>query len=220
MSESYQFVYFASWGRSDVSLMALEIAGAKYEHVILNNSQWASIKAEQKFGRIPRLDVKKADGTTRSIWESIAIELYLGEKLGLLPTDPLDKAESISILSSLNALRDTLTTRNVPSTDRAAAYEKQITETIPEALKWHENIIAGPYYAGNSITLPDFALLAQHLAFREMYGDRNPVLKFPKIKVLVETLLAGKLGEYAVKSRKEAFLSWNSEKLEWAWTGN
>ncbi|KAJ7573674.1 hypothetical protein C8J56DRAFT_1065811 [Mycena floridula] len=211
MSESYKFVYFAVWGLSDISLMALQITGAKYENVILSREQFAQIKTEQKFGRLPRLDVKKADGTTRSIWESRAIELYLGEKLGLLPTDPFDKAESISILSSLSSLRDTVSkTRILPSPDlRAARHEKHITETIPEALNWHESIIAGPYYAGNSssrpiyqITLPDLALLTLHLIYRVQYSDRNPLIKFPKIRVLVETLLAGKLGEHAVNREK------------------
>ncbi|KAJ7600301.1 hypothetical protein C8J56DRAFT_1073228 [Mycena floridula] len=222
MSESYQLIYFASWARSDVSLMALQTAGAKYEHIILNSSQWASIKAQQKFGQIREESGWHDPGEhlDASIWESLAIELYLGEKLGLLPTDPLDKAESISILSSLYSLRDMIANaRNILSTDlRAAQHEKHITETIPEALKWHENIIAGPYFAGDSITLPDLGLLSQYLVFRDMYGDKNPLLKFPKIRVLVETLLAGKLGEYAVKSRKEGLLSWNNEKVEWVWT--
>ncbi|KAJ7573117.1 hypothetical protein C8J56DRAFT_1066893 [Mycena floridula] len=197
MSESYKFVYFAVWGLSDISLMALQITGAKYENVILSREQFAQIKTEQK-----RHD-----------------SLHMGVSCDRA----LPWGETRTILSSLSSLRDTVSkTRILPSPDlRAARHEKHITETIPEALNWHESIIAGPYYAGNSssrpiyqITLPDLALLTLHLIYRVQYSDRNPLIKFPKIRVLVETLLAGKLGEHAV-NREKGFLAWNSEKLEW-----
>ncbi|KAJ7577451.1 hypothetical protein C8J56DRAFT_1113503 [Mycena floridula] len=221
MTESYKLVYFVnSWARSDVSLMALQITGAKYEYIEPSFADWPPLKGEQKFGHLPRLDVKKADGTTRSLWESKAIEVYLGEKLGLLSTDLFERAESMSIISSIGALRETVwNVSNLASIElRAAQHEKHITETIPEALEWHEAIIAksgGPYYAGKFITLPDLVLLSLHLVFRELYGDGNPLVKFPKTNGLVETLLSGKLGTHASQSRAAAMWVWKSEILNW-----
>ncbi|KAJ6531447.1 hypothetical protein DFH09DRAFT_1183642 [Mycena vulgaris] len=217
MFDTYEVLYFKLpvWSKVDVILLVLELTGAKYDYINCHDG-WDALKAEQKFGQAPRLTVKKADGTSQYIWESLAIELYLGEKLGLLPTDLFERTTSISIVSSLRAIQDTISGA-IPLLDadvRAARHEKFITETIPNALLWHEVLVGesgGTYYAGDEVTLPDLVLLALYLRYRDIYGETNPfnAAKFPKLMHLIETLLAGKLGEF-VRERRDPGLALQS----------
>ncbi|KAJ7474922.1 hypothetical protein FB451DRAFT_1366937 [Mycena latifolia] len=245
-NDTYELLYFRLpvWSKVDVTLLVLELTGAKYEYINCRDD-WDALKGEQKFGQAPRLTVKKADGTSQAspgtgaraayLWESLAIELYLGEKLGLLSTDLFERATTISILSALRAIQDTISGA-VPLLDpevRAAKHEKFITETIPTALKWHEALLeksGGPYYAGDAvsnlfcrippltedaqITLPDLVLLALYLRYRDTYGETNPFNKFPKLMQLIETLLAGKLGEFVRERRDPGVVEWDREKHE------
>ncbi|KAJ7598394.1 hypothetical protein C8J56DRAFT_913929 [Mycena floridula] len=221
MSDTYEILYFPSWARSDVMRMVLEFTGAKYDYIVVDGPMWATAKDEQKYKQVPRLTIKKADGTSAYLWESLAIEIYLGEKLGLLSSDLLERANSIGILSSLRALQDTVSSAVfLPDIAlRAAKHEKFITEIIPNALKSHEAILeknGGIYYEGDKVTLPDLALLSLYLRYRDMYAERNPInaTNLPKITKLVETLLAGKLGEYERERRDFGLGEWKKDKFE------
>ena len=52
--------------------------------------------------------------------------------------------------------------------------------------------------------MPDFALVALYLRCQSLYVDENPIkaASFPRIMKVVDTLLAGKVGEY-VRERRE-----------------
>ncbi|KAJ7708133.1 hypothetical protein B0H17DRAFT_1031792 [Mycena rosella] len=213
MSATYELLYFRPpvWSKVDVILLELEFIDAKYEY-INGGDDWAALKKEQKFGQLPQLAVKNPNGTVQHIWESLSIELYLGEKHGLLPTDPFEKATSISILSALRAIQDIPRVPPALAPEiRATMHETFIAETVPAAFKWHEAILeksGGPYYAGEAVTLPDLTLLALYLRYRDIYGETNPVNanKFPKLMRLIETLLAGKLGEFVRERRDPGFI--------------
>ncbi|KAJ7598385.1 hypothetical protein C8J56DRAFT_165521 [Mycena floridula] len=219
MSDNYELLYFPGWGRVDVIRMIMELTGAKYEFNQVGQEQWGTLKAEQKFNQMPRLTVKKADDTSVHIWESIAIELYLAEKLGLVSTDLLERTNALGIVLSLRGLQDTVSGAVILQdvAQRAAKHEKFIAETIPNTLKAHEAILGksgGIYYEGDRATLPDLALLSVYLRYRDMYAERNPVTNFPKIMKVVDTLLAGKLGEYERERRDPGLFEWSSTKFE------
>ncbi|KAJ7598382.1 hypothetical protein C8J56DRAFT_1091733 [Mycena floridula] len=124
---------------------------AKYEfnQVTPGSEKWAVLKPEQKFNQMSRLSVKKADGTfSYHIWETTAIELYLAEKLGLIPGDLLERTNSVGVFSSLRGLQDPVL--------RAAKHEKSIVETISDTLKAHEDILEksrGTYYEGDKVSV-------------------------------------------------------------------
>jgi glutathione S-transferase len=189
--------------------MILEFAGGQYKNVIVG-TDWPTLKADQKFGHIPRLSIKSSDNSVKYLWESAAIEEYLSEKFGLLPSSPFERAESMSIVYSLYELKDKVTaTVNLPTAEeRGKAHHTHCTETIPKHLKWHEAILersGGVYYNGDKVTLPDLALTALFLRYRDMYGDENPInaTHVPKITHLVKTLLDGKIGEWAKLRRDQ-----------------
>ncbi|KAJ7595176.1 hypothetical protein C8J56DRAFT_1042276 [Mycena floridula] len=217
-TETYELLYFPLYHRVDASLMALEITDTQYKMDTVVEGTWPLIKAEQQFGHVPRLTVTYADGTSKMIWESLAIELYLGEKLGLLPIDCIEKAQSISIITSLHFLRDTVSlTDRLPPEIRAAMHDKHISDTIPNCLKWHEALLeksSGTHYAGNSIMLPDLILATLYLRYRDMYGDRNPVTKFPKTMKAVETILSGTVADYVNQRRDHRVWKWDEQRLE------
>ncbi|KAJ7587866.1 hypothetical protein C8J56DRAFT_890736 [Mycena floridula] len=207
-TEAYELLYFPVFLRADVALMALERSVFVELTGLLKLETWPSIKNEQQFGQLPRLTVTQADGISQHLWESGAIELYLGEKLGLFPPDLIAKSQSISIVYSLHFLQEQIiSTVILPSPElRAAKHEKHIAETIPNHLKWHEALLeemTGNYYAGDTITLPDLVLVSLFLMYRDMYGIRNPVTKFPNIMKLVNTVITEKLAEY-VEERRDA----------------
>ncbi|KAJ7576160.1 hypothetical protein C8J56DRAFT_1062271 [Mycena floridula] len=220
-TETYELLYFPVFLRADVALMALEVTNTKYKLTTVLET-WSSIKNEQQFGQLPRLTVSQADGTSQHIWESGAIELYLGEKLGLFPPDLIAKAQSISIVHSLHFLQEQITSTVILQSAelRAAKHEKHMAETIPNHLRWHEALLgksSGTYYAGDTvstITLPDLVLVSLFLRYRDMYGTRNPVTKFPNIMKAVNAIITEKLAEYAEERRDARQWKWNSEKFE------
>ncbi|KAJ7598395.1 hypothetical protein C8J56DRAFT_913931 [Mycena floridula] len=221
MSDTYELLYFPSWARSDIMRMVLEFTDVKYDYSVVGPENWGAIRNEQKYKHLPRLTVKKADGTSVHLWESLAIELYLGEKHGLLSSDLLERANSIGIVLSLRDLQDKIPGDTVLQDIalRAAKHKNSITETIPNALKLHEAILEksrGIYYEGDKVTLPDLALLAIYLRFRDIYAERNPInaTNFPKIAQLVEALLAGKLSEYERERRDFGFFEWKKDMIK------
>ncbi|KAJ7595177.1 hypothetical protein C8J56DRAFT_883405 [Mycena floridula] len=88
--------------------------------------------------------------------------------------------------------------------------EKHISDTILNPLKCqHEALLEksnGTYYAGNAVNSAALSRSGEH---REMYGDRNPCLKFPKIMKVVETTLASKLAEYVHERRDHRVWKWD-----------
>jgi prostaglandin-H2 D-isomerase / glutathione transferase len=55
------------------------------------------------------------------------------------------------------------------------------------------------------VTFPDIAITGLFLRYKDMYGDENPMnaANLPKITALVESLLAGKIGEWAKERRDQ-----------------
>jgi glutathione S-transferase len=95
------------------------------------------------------------------LWESTAIDTYLAETFGLVPSSPFERAEVMSIIYSLYEMRDKISaTAALPSAEeRAKAHHNYVTDLIPNHLKLHEAIIeksGGPYYQGNKVSVSGF----------------------------------------------------------------
>ena len=95
--------------------------------------------------------------TGQHLWESSSIEFYLAEKHNLLPTSLFEKANALSIVSSLFSLRDEIaTTVNLPTAElRGEKHKKHIQATIPGLLVWHEKLLeesGGKFYAGDKVS--------------------------------------------------------------------
>jgi len=218
--DSYEILYFNFWGRIDITQMILELSDAKYEHVVAGQD-WLNLKSEQRFGVVPRLTIKSADGTTKYLWESVAIDAYLAETFNLLPSTSFERADAMSIVYSLRELADKVSsTVKLPSVEeRGKAHRTHIAQTIPNHLKWHEEIIernGGIYYYNDKVLLPDLVITALYLRYKDMYGDENPInaTNTPKIARLVETILAGKIGTWARLRRDKGTMAWNKDEFE------
>ena len=89
----------------------------------------------------------------QTLWESIAIELYLADALGFLPTDKFARAETISHVASLHDLLETsiITPHYNPSLEaRKEQYEKNLVD-IPARLKYHEALVGVPFHSGDQV---------------------------------------------------------------------
>ncbi len=52
--------------------------------------------------------------------------------------------------------------------------------------------------------MPDLALVAVYLRWQSMYADENPInaASFPRIMEVIDTILAGKVGDYVQERKK------------------
>ena len=87
-------LYGAASSRASRSLLALEELGISYRHVPLQ--PWAAPADGERLARInPNVRVPVLDDDGLVLWESMAINLYLGDRYGkapLWPADPRDRA--------------------------------------------------------------------------------------------------------------------------------
>ena len=154
-------VYGSSQGRASRSLIALEEFGRAYQHVPLK--PWDSPADAERLARLnpnARVPVLEDDGVV--IWESMAINLYLGDRYGgpMWPTTPADRAR---------LYQWTLwgqTSIDVMARHRARFSKDQATKAAGEAerlaaLAIIDRALADrPYLLGEAFTLADLNLAA------------------------------------------------------------
>ncbi|KZV88608.1 hypothetical protein EXIGLDRAFT_678800 [Exidia glandulosa HHB12029] len=221
---TYDVMYFQFPGMADISRLILETVGAKYTNTFITDESFKPIKHEQRFGKVPRLTVKKPDGTVSYVWESKAIHEYLAEVFNLLPdgasSDPLLRAECMSNIHSLYEQMDRLMMmRIMPTLElRKVVRDMSVADKLPKALEYHEKIVAqsgGTYYFGNKLTLPDLILYALNVRFKRYFGEGVLINETvtPSLYKLVQSLEAGKPGEYVRERSDWGKRKWDTEQL-------
>ncbi|EJD38410.1 hypothetical protein AURDEDRAFT_116513 [Auricularia subglabra TFB-10046 SS5] len=228
MSTRYEVLYFGGPGIVDLSRMMLDVAGAPYENTLTDYAgHWATIKNSMAFGKVPRLTIYYADGTKKELFESSALDAYLAETLGFLPgTDAFSRTECLSVVSSLSDLEEKVrVTSELPTVEaRRAAQVRHLAETIPGFLRFHERFAvarSGQYYFGDKLTAADLKLYTVFLKFDEMYAadGTNPfkthAQEVPKLAKIIESLEAGRAGDYARNRRKVGPYRWFPDRLQW-----
>lgn len=214
-ADTYELIYWPFWALVDVSRLILEHSGAQYKYTpIQGHDDFQAQKPQHRFGRIPKLIIHSADGTTKDLWESSVVEMYLAEVLGLLPKDAYERANILTYYSSQRELLDKQSDVNQKATseERRKALETLKKDTIPAHLKYHEAAVKGPYYIGDKVTLPDISLVSMYLRFEEIYCEGNPFTAFPKLTQLVSSILAGPKVEDYVKTRRDGALVFSKEE--------
>jgi len=169
-------LYGTSKSRSARSLWALEELGLKYEHVPVEVSQAKSAENLKRNpnGHIPTL---QDDGLT--IWESMAINLYLAEKYGKAPFWPSSVAQhgaayqwSFWAMTEIEPRLMTVLTHRIflPADQRDEKVVAQALEALKAPLKVLDDTVKGhEYILGNDFTIADlnaasvlsFAMLAK-----------------------------------------------------------
>ncbi|KAH7088630.1 hypothetical protein BKA62DRAFT_627255 [Auriculariales sp. MPI-PUGE-AT-0066] len=163
-----------------------------------------AIKNEQRFGKVPRLTVRHADGTETHIWESRAIYDYVASELGFLPTNPLARADVNSLVFSLYEILDIIACNAVNSEARTAYLAKLRDIKIPEILEYHEKYLtekksAGPYYGGEKVhSAPGRLLYTIWLRLVMMFDDNYiSAQRWPHLARIIDACETGRPGEIA-----------------------
>ncbi|EJD38235.1 hypothetical protein AURDEDRAFT_154150 [Auricularia subglabra TFB-10046 SS5] len=218
---TYKMFYFKFPGLADISRLMLDAVGADYENVFVENEAWASgLKAEQRFGRVPRLTVKTPDGTVQHIWESRAIQAYIADAFDLVSpgTEALARADVVSTVFSLYEAQDRLALlQAMPTRElRKAVFDLALNDRLPATFTAHEKLVVGPFYYGEKMLFPDLVLYALYLRFEETFGKGRLINErdTPKLWQIVQACEKGRPGAYARERRDWGTRKWDAEELK------
>lgn len=160
-------LYGTSKSRSARSLWALEELGVKYEHVPVEVSQ---AKSAENLKRNPNghIPVLEDDGLT--VWESMAINLYLAEKYGKAPFWPSSVAQHAGVyqwsfwgMTEVEPRLMTVLTHRIflPADQRDEKAVAQALEALKNPLKVLDEAVKGhEYLLGNDFTIADLNVAA------------------------------------------------------------
>jgi glutathione S-transferase len=171
-------LYGSSQGRPSRSLIALEELGLTYTHVPMkpwdNAADAATLAALNPNARVPVLD---DDGFV--VWESMAINLYLGDRYGgpLWPDDVSDRAQlyqwSVWSQTSIDVMARHRARFSQNPGSKAGAEAERLA-----ALAILDRALAGrPYLLGDAFTLADVNVatcLAEPWENGRIDGDLDP----------------------------------------------
>ncbi|EGN95867.1 hypothetical protein SERLA73DRAFT_142838 [Serpula lacrymans var. lacrymans S7.3] len=223
--ESYEIHYWPIHGRSDVSRMLLEAAGKPYKNVFIGSAEWATLKKQQRFGHTPWLVVKYTDGTSKTLWEQLAIDVYLAETFGFMPSTEAGEDEAFSRAfcvahhTSWLELSDKFgVAMGLPTLEeRREQINKLRNDVAPLHMSFHEKILAeskGPFYYGEKPTLPDFMALSTYLRMEELLGECSHE-QFPNLLKLNEAVLkVPHVADYVQKRRDFGVIRFDKDQLK------
>ena len=171
-------LYGGAQGRASRSLLALEELGLAYEHAPLKpwaeSADAARLVALNPNARVPALE---DDGLV--IWESMAINLYLGDRYGgpIWPTDPIQRAGLYQWSVWSQTSIDVLARHRARFSDQPEIKARGEAERLA-ALAILEAALAGrPYLLGDAFTLADLnvaATLVEPWENGRIDGDLDP----------------------------------------------
>jgi glutathione S-transferase len=154
-------LFGSSRGRASRSLIALEEFGLAYRHVPLKPWDNAA-DAEQLRKLNPNARVPVLDDDGLVVWESMAINLYLGDKCGgpLWPASPADRAAlyqwSVWAQTSIDVMARHLARFSKDAAIKAAGEAERLA-----ALKILDDALSDrPYLLGEAFTLADLNVAA------------------------------------------------------------
>jgi glutathione S-transferase len=168
----------SSQGRTSRSLIALEELGLAYDHVPLK--PWDSEADREALlrlnpnGRVPVLD---DDGLV--VFESMAINLYLGDRYGgpLWPADPKDRARLYQWSVWTQTSVDVMARHLARFGDDAAAKAKAEADRLSALAILDRALTDRPYLLGEAFTLADInvaATLSEPWEMGRVDGENAP----------------------------------------------
>jgi len=139
------------------------LADQEYEDCKIDFSNWAEYKQTLPFQQVPVLEITE-NSKTYTIAQSIAISRFLANKFGLAGKTDIEKAQVDMIVDELSDVLNLLTSiYKIPEgEDRIKALNKITGETIPNMLKFIENLLVkneNGFLVGDSLTFADLHLI-------------------------------------------------------------
>jgi glutathione S-transferase len=205
---TYKVHYFHGNTRAASIRAILSYSNAKWEDIRYTFDEWAKIKEEGhlEYKKIPAVEV---DGS-KWLVQTIAIEVYLARKFGLLGTSYEDEYEILNLLGSRDDILKLVFQIVFPTEDQKARMDEIIVmlkgETgLPFYLEaWEKKYVAhhGKYFLGDKFTLADifvtcFAEVLFNMKDRKEIGlDQLLPKHAPKLAAHIENIKNNELENY------------------------
>ncbi len=171
-------LYGSARSRASRSLLALEELGLRYEHIPLraweNAADAAVLAAINPNARVPVL----ADGDL-ILWESMAINFYLGDRYGgpLWPVSPAERGRLYQWSVWAQTEIDVVARHRARFGDDAARKEAARAERLAALARLDAALAGAPYLLGEAFTLADLnvaATLSEPWENGRVDGDLDP----------------------------------------------
>jgi glutathione S-transferase len=149
-------LYGSSQGRPSRSLIALEELGLAYRQVPLK--PWDNAAATERLAALnPNARVPVLDDDGLVVWESMAINLYLGDRYGgpLWPADPRDRARLYQWSLWSQTSLDVVARHRARFSKDADVKAKAETERLAALAVLDATLDESPYLIGETFTLAD-----------------------------------------------------------------
>jgi glutathione S-transferase len=163
-------------GRGEEVRLALHLAGIEFDDRRLNREQWKAFKSSTPFGQMPVLDIQGKG----SFSQSNAILGMIGSLHGLLPKDTFEAAQHIAILNAAEDLRCVInrTMRIKDEAEKKQAREEIVTGYLADWSGNVENLINGPFFGGDDISVADIKLYVVMNWIKRGIIDHIPATSF------------------------------------------
>jgi glutathione S-transferase len=153
-----RLIYFdASASRGEECRLALHTARIDFEDVRVKRDEWPALKPTTPFGGLPILELPGRP----PLAQSNAILVYVGRQSGLHPKDDFEAARHEAVMCHVEDLRANVgpTLRITDEAEKKKAREALASSYLPV---WGERaerqIGAGPFFAGDKLSVVDFKL--------------------------------------------------------------
>lgn len=175
--------------RGEECRLALFLAGVEFEDRRLTSKEWPAYKPKTPFGSMPVFEVAGKPPVS----QSNAILAYVGRRYGLLPKDEWEAMRLESLLSACEDLRYAVNkTTGIKDPEEVKRKRAELVEG--PVLTWGANMerqIAGPFAAGDAISVADIKIYVIVNWFRSGVLDHVPedvFAKFPKLEGVWENV--------------------------------
>lgn len=191
MSEQKQLTitYFPIAGRAEPARLALAEAGVAFNDVRIGGEDWVKAKPTMPFGQMPVLTLE--DGT--QISDSLNILFYVGEKYGLVPDSPEERALGAAIVYAVNdVLNAVVGVMFGPEEAKEAGFAKLLADDgkVQTTLKFLNDGKLGkkgtPFFSDKCTIYDIFVYTVLTSLAAKMPPVNDIVAKFDKVAALVK----------------------------------
>jgi len=210
MQPTYQLYYFEGNGRAVNIRAILDYANANWEDNRISFADWPALKSSGKFefGQMPVLELEGKQKT-----QTIAIEIFLARRFGLIGSTEEDEYQILNILSSREDYSKTLYGLLMPTEEQKTKREeivKNLRENVlPLFLEATENKYLengkGKYFLGDKLSLADiflatgFTQLFESVGLKDLFSD-VPSQLAPNVLELTKRIKENDLKNFFAKS--------------------
>ncbi|XP_067946808.1 glutathione S-transferase 4-like [Watersipora subatra] len=161
--ETYKLIYFDLKARAEPARAMFFMAGQKFEDVRILFQDWGKLKTQTPLGFLPILETSKG-----ALSQTSAINYYLANKLGFLPEDEYEKAQSNSISLTITDLGNHLLEHILlselyklrPSPNDIEEKKKTVREKLIQTQSFVETFCknGNKFIFGDKVTVSDIEL--------------------------------------------------------------